>query len=135
LLLVDLDHFKAINDQLGHAEGDEVLRLLPHMLRPQLKRPVDLLARYGGEEFVVLLPDTNLEGAARLAEHLREAVERGYAERAHREGEGIAVTTSVGCACTVPSVGQHSATLLHKADELLYAAKAAGRNRVHAAEL
>tara|TARA_A100000171_G_scaffold10452_1_gene8254 strand:+ start:232 stop:1914 length:1683 start_codon:yes stop_codon:yes gene_type:complete len=136
LLLVDLDHFKAINDQLGHAEGDEVLRLLPQMVRPQLKRPVDLLARYGGEEFVVLLPDTNLEGAAQLAEHLRKAVQRGYAERAHREGEGMAVVTaSFGCACTVPSVGQHSATLLHKADELLYAAKAAGRNRVHAAEV
>ncbi len=133
LLLIDLDHFKAINDQLGHAKGDEVLRLLPQVLQPQLKRRVDLLARYGGEEFVVLLPDTSLEGATQLAERLRSAVEDGFARHARTDSDRLAVTASLGVACAVPAAGQDSAALLHKADELLYAAKAAGRNRVLAA--
>ena len=133
LLLIDLDHFKAVNDRLGHAEGDNVLRSLPAMLQPQLRRPLDLLARFGGEEFVVLLPDTDIKAAARIAEQMREAIETGFAQRAGIVDEGITVTASLGCAGTVPAVNSDSKLLLRKADELLYEAKAAGRNRVLAA--
>lgn len=132
LVLIDLDHFKEVNDQLGHAEGDAVLQSLAQLLQPELKRPVDLLARYGGEEFVVLLPDTGLEGAVQLAERLREVVEAGFAGNVGDGDENIVVTASLGCASTVPAASEDSEQLARTADEQLYAAKSAGRNRVMA---
>ena len=131
-MLIDLDHFKEVNDQLGHAEGDAVLQSLAQLLQPELKRPVDLLARYGGEEFVVLLPDTGLEGAVQLAERLREVVEAGFAGNVGDGDENIVVTASLGCASTVPAASEDSEQLARTADEQLYAAKSAGRNRVMA---
>jgi diguanylate cyclase (GGDEF)-like protein len=129
LILADLDDFKQVNDRYGHQAGDEVLRQFASVLRETV-RDVDLPSRYGGEEFAVLLPQTDLEGAERLAERLRKAV----AERpmTKRPGALVAVTASFGVA-SFPGASTPAA-LFAAADEALYRAKAAGKNRVVCAE-
>lgn len=129
VLLVDIDHFKRINDQLGHAAGDEVLRQVARTLMEQA-REVDRVARYGGEEFCVLLPHTEHEGAVQAAERLRAAVlERTIAW----QDLTLNVTVSTGVACATNPVEPVNA-LLRRADDALYRAKAQGRNRVEVAE-
>lgn len=120
-VMIDIDHFKSVNDQLGHPAGDQVLKSLVQALRGAL-RPDDVLARYGGEEFVVLLNGCPLEQALRVADNLRLAVER------HDHGIGRKVTASFGVAAW--HRGQTPIALMANADAQLYAAKAAGRNRV-----
>jgi diguanylate cyclase (GGDEF)-like protein len=129
LILADLDDFKQVNDRYGHQAGDEVLRRFAAVLRETV-RDVDLPARYGGEEFAVLLPQTDLAGAERLAERLRQSV----AERpmTKRPGALVAVTASFGVAA-FPEAATPAA-LFAAADEALYRAKAAGKNRVVCAE-
>ena len=123
LLVVDIDHFKRINDTLGHPEGDRVLAELGRRLRREC-RETDLAARYGGEEFVVLLPEQDGAAAVQVAERLRLAVER----QAFPAGEGtVPVTISAGVASLEDGMGPEE--LLEKADRRMYAAKAAGRNR------
>jgi diguanylate cyclase (GGDEF)-like protein len=124
LLMLDIDHFKAINDRFSHTVGDEVLRKLARSLRQQL-RDVDLSARFGGEEFVLLLPDTDAPGARQVAEKVRLAVEEGTGGTVHPE---LAVTVSVGVAMLAP--GDDATDLLARADAMLYRAKQSGRNRV-----
>jgi diguanylate cyclase (GGDEF)-like protein len=123
LLLLDLDHFKAINDMAGHLAGDVVLQGVVRAVQ-SLVRACDLVARYGGEEFLVLLPETDLAGARALAERLRQRIE----EEGTFEGYEGRVTASFGVA-TAPE-GQNAATLFKRADAALYAAKLGGRNRV-----
>jgi diguanylate cyclase (GGDEF)-like protein len=129
LVLADLDDFKQVNDRYGHQAGDEVLRRFAAVLRETV-RDVDLPARYGGEEFAVLLPQTDVAGAERLAERLRQSV----AERpmTKRPGALVAVTASFGVA-SFPEAATPAA-LFAAADEALYRAKAAGKNRVVCAE-
>ena len=130
LILLDLDHFKRVNDTYGHPAGDEVLRhmagIATHALRTE-----DVFARFGGEEFAVILRGASTRGAARLAERLREALSE---QHALCEGQEIAVTLSAGCAalscCATPSPDEVVAI----ADRRLYAAKQAGRNRVVASD-
>jgi diguanylate cyclase (GGDEF)-like protein len=128
LLMLDIDHFKHLNDRYGHGAGDAVLKRVGELIRGELRRQ-DLPARYGGEEFVVLLPDTPVEGAARLAEMLRQRI----AEECFAcfEGDAFAVTVSVGCAENQDS--NKFPGLLSLADDALYRAKALGRNRVELA--
>lgn len=121
VILLDVDHFKAINDNHGHPVGDAVLRELCERLRPAL-RETDLLVRYGGEEFLLVLPETGLEGAQRVAEKLLGLV---------RESEfpgGLLVTASIGVACLRTS--EAGEALIGRADEALYRAKGWGRNQV-----
>lgn len=126
LVMLDIDHFKVVNDRWGHAAGDRVLRALCENCA-QLLRKVDLLARVGGEEFAVLLPDTDLEGAWQLAERLR----LGAAARSVPEGsETIRFTVSAGVATLLPADSALD-EVLRRADRALYEAKAAGRNRTH----
>ncbi|MBK6689786.1 MAG: GGDEF domain-containing protein [Deltaproteobacteria bacterium] len=124
LLMIDADHFKRINDQYGHAAGDEVLKAVARMCRDQT-REVDVVARFGGEEIVVLLPSTDLFGARNVAERLRAVVE-GYHQ--DWEGETLRVTVSIGVATS--NEGDNLEALLARADASVYEAKRRGRNRV-----
>jgi diguanylate cyclase (GGDEF)-like protein len=122
--LIDIDHFKRVNDTLGHAAGDEALCLLAGMLSEAL-RPGDLLARWGGEEFLVLLPSTPLSEAARVMERLRElcADPARWPQEPH-----LQVTFSAGLTSHV--VGESTQSTIARADAALYRAKEGGRNRV-----
>ncbi|TAN49699.1 MAG: diguanylate cyclase [Betaproteobacteria bacterium] len=125
LLMLDIDHFKTVNDSYGHQAGDEVLRALAARLREQV-RPVDHVARYGGEEFVVILPETTGEGAFALAERLRTAVADTAVPAT--DGQTIRVTISIGIASFPADAGSGMA-MIAAADAALYAAKQGGRNR------
>jgi diguanylate cyclase (GGDEF)-like protein len=119
LILFDLDHFKQLNDRLGHLEGDMALVRLATLLTENRRAP-DLVARYGGEEFTLLLPDTPHEDAMLVAERLRQAVER-------RGLSGCTVSAGVA---TLPDHAEDSRSLIAAADHAMYAAKGAGRNQV-----
>jgi diguanylate cyclase (GGDEF)-like protein/PAS domain S-box-containing protein len=126
LILFDADHFKGINDRHGHPAGDCVLRQLGAALSATF-RQVDVVARVGGEEFAVLLPSSSLEGAAVVAERLRELVAR---QPVLCEGVTISYTVSAGIAAIAAGESIDLDTLIKRADQALYAAKANGRNRV-----
>jgi two-component system cell cycle response regulator len=126
-LLVDIDHFKRINDTFGHDVGDEILKEFAVRLATNV-RGIDLACRYGGEEFVVIMPDTQLQDALRIAERLRLHVS-GTPFRAPGLAEPLSVTISVGVACTEGAQDTPDA-LLKRADEAVYEAKAHGRNQV-----
>ena len=127
MLMIDLDHFKRVNDQYGHLVGDDVLRDVAALLKNAV-RAVDVVARYGGEEFVIVLPETPAPGALAFAERLRERIEATDFS-AHPHGT-FHLTTSIGMA-TFPGPRIDSGDdLLARADEALYRAKADGRNRV-----
>ena len=124
LAMLDLDHFKRINDSYGHLAGDKVLKIIATVLRKCL-RGSDFIARFGGEEFVLLLPATPPAVGAKLLETLRAAIE---ACPFHFKGERVTITISMGLASF--RVGEHSDLVLKRADQALYRAKNAGRNRV-----
>lgn len=127
LLLFDIDSFKAFNDTYGHLTGDQVLRLVAHVLKANLKGR-DMPARFGGEEFVAILPETELEGAITVAENIRRSVQaKELLKRSTNQKLGR-ITLSVGVAQWHP--GETAAALIERADKCLYAAKDAGRNRV-----
>ncbi|WP_458723329.1 GGDEF domain-containing protein [Pseudomonas brenneri] len=127
LAMLDLDHFKRINDGYGHLAGDKVLKIIANVLSKRL-RATDFIARFGGEEFVLLMPDSALGDALELGERLRAAIE---ACPFHFKGERVTITMSIGMAQFQP--GERSDLALKRADEALYRAKAAGRNQVQAA--
>jgi diguanylate cyclase (GGDEF)-like protein len=127
-LLLDIDHFKAVNDERGHLVGDDCLVALAAICSDQVPRSCDLLARYGGEEFGVLLPATSEPGARQVAERLREAVERTPIHSSTL-GAALNLTVSVGYASMIPQQNEQPSELIRRADEALYAAKTAGRNR------
>jgi len=128
VLLLDLDHFKKLNDTYGHQAGDAALRNAAAILQGHLRKG-DLAARYGGEEFVVILPGTKEKGASKLADRVRQAIADAHLVF---EGARISVTTSLGMAVW-PGDGKDSEQILSAADQALYAAKQGGRNRVVAA--
>jgi diguanylate cyclase (GGDEF)-like protein len=124
VVLIDVDNFKALNDEHGHVTGDTVLRQISRALQRSV-RSYDTIARYGGEEFAAVLPGCSAGLAFTLADRLRLAVQDAPSD--------VKVTASVGVA-TYPFDGAESATLLRSADRALYASKRAGRNRVRSAE-
>jgi diguanylate cyclase (GGDEF)-like protein len=123
VIVADLDHFKHVNDTRGHTVGDAVLKEVAYLLRKQL-RAFDLAYRLGGEEFLILVPGSDLEHAAGLAERLREAVS------AEEVVGGVTVTMSVGVACSVQSERFDYPTVFARADAALYRAKDLGRDQV-----
>ena len=124
IAMLDLDHFKRINDGYGHLAGDKVLKIIATQLRKHL-RPIDFIARFGGEEFVLLMPDTPLNAGLHLIEKLRAAIQ---ACPFHFKGEPVTITTSIGVSAFRP--GDRSDHVLKRADEALYRAKRRGRNCV-----
>ncbi len=124
-LMVDLDHFKSVNDNFGHAVGDEVIKMLAEVLQSNTRKD-DLVGRYGGEEFCIVLPGMPAEHALKLAERIRLRIKD---ESANRYEQGPRVTASIGVA-DVEDGPQDPGELNHFADEALYAAKQSGRNRV-----
>lgn len=126
LILFDIDHFKRVNDTYGHAAGDKVLRHVAQSCQGCLRKE-DLLARFGGEEFVIVLRGVSLQGAAKLAERLRDSVFRAPAAIPENQ---ISVTISLGCASLSDSGEDTPLALIEAADRRLYRAKERGRNRV-----
>jgi diguanylate cyclase (GGDEF)-like protein len=121
--IIDIDHFKLVNDRFGHQRGDEVLVEFRNRVTGSV-RDIDTFARYGGEEFVLILPETNLEGGLAVAEKLRAATHRTpFCD------DGIRLTVSIGVAC-FPEHATATEELLRAADEALYEAKLQGRDRV-----
>ncbi len=128
LMMIDVDHFKALNDRHGHPVGDAFLARLARIIRDTVRRAGDTAARYGGEEFAVVLPGTASSGALEIAEVLRRAVQAGDYADIVRGGHPL--TISIGVAASVPMAGAGHAALVHAADAALYQAKRLGRNRV-----
>ncbi len=134
LIMSDVDRFKVFNDNYGHLGGDDCLKQVAATIKKVVARPGDIVARYGGEEFIVALPNTNLEGAMYVAEKIRADVEQQAIP--HQFSDiSTHVTISLGVATVIPQPGTDPATLIKQADQYLYQAKNAGRNRVQGAAL
>ncbi|MBI4928628.1 MAG: diguanylate cyclase, partial [Anaerolineae bacterium] len=126
ILLLDVDHFKGVNDRYGHQAGDEVLRRIAQTCLSVIRR-IDIIGRYGGEEFVAALPNTDLKHALLVAERMRAAVENNAFS--YNEQRGIRVTASIGVSA-MQVTGESIEHILERADQALYAAKQSGRNTV-----
>ena len=131
LLMLDVDHFKRVNDTYGHLFGDKVLRSIAQVLEASV-RGRDAVARFGGEEFAALLPQTDLAGARLLADRIRESVANGRIRRNDSSEQVGNITISVGVAEYLP--GETVESFIQRADQALYASKQNGRNRVTAAD-
>ncbi len=125
-MMLDLDNFKEVNDTCGHPFGDQVLKATAEQILHEARK-TDTVARYGGEEFAILLPNTDLEGASRIAERIRARAERLTHQNQH---VAMRVTISIGLASVAANRPEKAEYLLTFADRALYQAKAAGRNRV-----
>lgn len=129
ILLCDIDHFKEYNDTYGHLAGDDCLKQVAQTLCKTLKRPSDLVARFGGEEFAVILPQTDVDGALKVAELMQAAIQQLQLLHAQSPVHPY-LTMSIGLASTIPLSHNASATLLDMADSALYLAKQQGRNQI-----
>jgi len=127
LLLIDIDHFKSINDDYGHLFGDEALIVIAKTINDSIRRRTDLVARYGGEEFVILLPQTPLKDACTLADRIRQKIQNRTFEYKDKE---ISITASIGAGSMIPQENIDPEKLINMADKALYQAKDQGRNRV-----
>ena len=133
-IMIDIDYFKYFNDHYGHIAGDLCLQQVAEALDKELSRPEDLVARYGGEEFVCILPETDLEGAKRVAENLRHAVSNLKIH--HRKSQiSTVVTASLGLSTVIPTTHLSALDLINSADQALYHSKSTGRNKVSVREL
>lgn len=127
VFMIDIDHFKNINDTYGHQTGDGCIIAVANALTSVVRRPSDAVARYGGEEFTIILPDTSNDGAENVAERIRAAVE---ALNLTFDEKDISLTVSIGIHSAVPSTFADGEAAIKLADKALYQAKEAGRNRV-----
>ena len=133
LLFADVDYFKLYNDLHGHQKGDECLRAVASVIGENAFRPADLSARYGGEEFAIIMPETDQDGACKVAERLRDVIARLRLTHG-APGAGPLVTLSIGIASQIPGEDLCAEFLLQQADQALYTAKNSGRNRVVSAD-
>lgn len=126
VLMIDIDHFKTINDTYGHLAGDECIRRVGELLKQQLRRPGDIVCRFGGEEFVVILVNTERAGAMTMAEAMRSQVAQCPIQCGSNR---IMLTISVGLMdVTAEALPEHPEMVINQADQALYRAKALGRN-------
>jgi diguanylate cyclase (GGDEF)-like protein len=132
VVMMDIDHFKDVNDKYGHLVGDECIKTVALTLNKALKRPSDDVCRYGGEEFALILPSTDLEGALVLVEQLRAEIEKTTVQA---EDVSVNITISAGIGTGIANLGQSEDIILALADKQLYAAKNAGRNNVQGSYL
>lgn len=130
LIMVDIDSFKAFNDNYGHLEGDDCLVLVAKTLLSCIRRPIDLIARYGGEEFIAVLPDTDKQGALLVAERMRKGIEQLALPHEYSEIAAF-VTISIGVASIIPQPADSIVDFIKTVDEAMYQAKLEGRNRVY----
>jgi len=129
MILMDIDHFKQFNDNYGHQPGDACLVLIAQALSETIVRKTDFIARYGGEEFVCILPNTNIDNAAVIAEKLRLSIMALQIPHAFSSAENI-ITISLGVAAIIPDGNSSCSALIEAADEALYRSKKSGRNKV-----
>lgn len=134
VILFDVDHFKEYNDFYGHVMGDECLHQVGRVLASSVSRSVDLVARYGGEEFACILPDTNLDGALKIAEKIRQRIQDLKIEH-KKSSVSYFVTASFGVTTVRYSPDISLEDIIAMADKLLYKAKVSGRNRIEYSEL
>ena len=127
IVMIDIDHFKNVNDKYGHLVGDDCIKAVALSIKNALKRPSDDLCRYGGEEFVLILPSTELSGANTLVENIRQTIEQTPVQS---DGFTISLTISAGIATAIAKPELAEKTILASADQQLYQAKNAGRNKV-----
>ena len=132
VVMMDIDHFKSVNDKYGHLVGDECIKSVANTLKKALKRPSDDVCRYGGEEFALILPSTGLEGALVLVEQLRAEIEKTSIKT---EDVSINITISAGIGTSIADLNQPEDIILALADKQLYLAKNAGRNNVQGSKL
>lgn len=131
LMVVDIDHFKKINDQYGHAAGDSALKQVVAVMNNNL-REYDQVGRFGGEEFVIILPSTDIDSAWGVAERIRSAIQ--FHPMQTDTSASIDLTVSIGMAQYDPNIDRHGNQLFDRADQALYEAKQAGRNRISCAK-
>jgi len=132
LIMMDVDKFKAYNDNYGHVRGDSCLKQIAEACMDVVSRPGDLVARYGGEEFAVILPNTDNAGAVKVAQEICDSV--SFRRLPHVGNAFGVVTISLGCATIIPKFGKHLHDLVESADKALYRAKSGGRNQVRSAD-
>jgi len=130
LIMIDIDHFKHLNDSYGHSAGDIMLKQVAKVIQQNIRR-IDIAARYGGEEFMILLPDTNRETAEKVAERIRKAINEKVVEY---EGQKLQTTVSLGVAQFSPSQDISTKTFIDRVDKALYLSKQNGRNKVSIAD-
>ncbi len=128
LLMIDIDYFKQYNDYYGHVQGDDCLKDVAKTLSEIPARPRDFVARFGGEEFVILLPETNLESAGKLAERCRQAIFKLQIPHAKSDVSQL-LTVSIGLGTIIPTHGDEQTTFINDVDKQLYQAKQNGRNQ------
>jgi len=131
MLMIDIDYFKQYNDKFGHIKGDECLSSIADCLQKNLNRSTDFVGRYGGEEFCIIMPDTDINGAIKLAEKIRAKVKELKILNPVSE-EYKFLTISVGVASTVPTNKDTNMDLIYTSDKALYMAKTEGRDTVRA---
>jgi diguanylate cyclase (GGDEF)-like protein len=127
MAMLDIDWFKKINDTHGHLAGDECLKAVADECKKTFKRQTDIIARYGGEEFIFLIPDIDIAVFQTMAEKLRRNIENLVVQYGETD---IRLTASIGISGCIPEFGHKRELLIDKADQALYTAKNAGRNRL-----
>ncbi len=127
VIMLDIDHFKGINDQYGHLMGDRCLTVIAGVLKQMVSRPTDVVCRYGGEEFIMLLPETDMESARWVAERIRKKISETLCDL---DDQAVTVTASLGVAGMIPEQGLDPMKLVAVCDEALFRSKQEGRNRV-----
>ena len=134
LIMLDIDSFKLYNDYYGHQGGDDCLKKVAKGLTAAIHRGADFLARYGGEEFSAILPDTDLNGAVKVAEEMRQAVKSLQIEHANSKVDKF-ISISIGVAAVVPQQDSEADIIVAAADQALYKAKEEGRDRVKSGQV